>query len=429
MGYRAVGFVAVAALVAGPVLAEKAFIPAADAVGANGVKYRTEISLANAKGARAAAVLARIGYEAGGASAAQKLTLAGGQSLRLSGLAGNGLVELDLAKSVDVTATLVVERAGGKTFRDSLPVLETGDYMPAGTAASLRIVSLPEDYRKVSVGAVNLSSRAMRCEARFEANDGRQLGAPIAFTVAPYAERRAGSFAGGKGRSDVASLNTVQCDQPFWTYAVAEQPSSGDVKVVYPMKDVTVPKTSSATTEATGSLVYEIPGQFFVASSKKWSYRFNMYFGSTRTFRQAITNFDVYHGGWDPKKTSGVHLVEWMQFDGWGTCLKYLNATTKMTKYRWLYKPKASIGGTTPILKPGNTYHITTAWDGVLRKNTYTATKGGIFYDTDFALLGTSSFTYSKLFVVFGHGSNGPHGPEARSPNWRWSNLKVELNP
>src|SRR5262245_45614254 len=102
MALRSAGFVALAALAAAPVLAEKAFIPVTD-----GATQRTEISLVNAKGARAVTVLAQLGYEAGGAGAQQKVTLGGGQSLRLTGVAGNGLVALELPKGVEATATLV----------------------------------------------------------------------------------------------------------------------------------------------------------------------------------------------------------------------------------------------------------------------------------------------------------------------------------
>jgi hypothetical protein len=202
------------------------------------------------------------------------------------------------------------------------------------------------------------------------------------------------------------------------------------------MKEVTIAPTSATSSmksvtsaAATGPLNYQIPGQFFVANSKKWTYKFNMYFGSQRTFRQVFTDFDVYHGGWDPKKPGGVHLVAWTQFKGWATMMKYLNATTKMTKYRWVYKPKGSVGGSTPIMKPGNTYHAHIYWDGVLHRNGFRLTKGGLFYDEDFALLGASSFTYGSLFIVFGHGKNGPDGPESRSPNWKWSNLDIDLIP
>ena len=422
MELRRVGFVAVAALVAAPVQAEKAYIPVVD-----GAAQRTEVSLTNAQGARAATVLARIGYEAGGVSAQQQVTLGGGQSLRLSGLAGNGLVELDLAKGVSATATLVVTRPGGKTVRASLPVLTQVDHMPAGSNASLKIVDLPEEYRKVAVGAVNLSSRATRCEARFHDFDGKQLAAPIGFTVAPFSERRAGSFAGAKGRYDIDTLNTLRCDQPFWTYAVAEHPKSGDVKIVYPMKEVVLNATPSVTTEA--STIYQIGGQFFVAKSGQWSYKYTMYFGTRKTWRQTFVDYDVYHNGWDPVKPGGIHLLSWLQYEGWSQMLQYFNALSKHNRFRWNYTPSAVAPNKAPVLKKGNTYHAHTYWDGVLHRNGYLVSLNGVPYVGNYAFMGGSSWSYTKLFISFAHPKNGPHGPEARSPGWRWSNLKIELVP
>ncbi|MGH7857802.1 MAG: hypothetical protein ACREQY_10770, partial [Candidatus Binatia bacterium] len=327
MGFRGIGFVAVAALVAGPALAERAFIPVAAGPAGHGATHRTEISLTNAKGARAQTVLASLGREAGGASA-QKVALGGGQTRRLSGLAGNGLLELDLAKGVEAEATLVVERPGRKSQRIGVPVLTQVDHMPAGTRAVFLGAEVEDDHRPISVGAINLSSRAMRCSASFEDANGKQLFAPASFTVAPYSERRSGSFAGGKGRADVASLAAVRCNQPFWAYSVNEQASTGDVKFLYPAKEVVLTASTSASKSSVTtqlSIFYQIPGQFFVAGPGKWAYRYTMYFFPSKTIRKIFTDFDVYHAGWDPAKPGGIHLVMWMQERGWATLLGYYN--------------------------------------------------------------------------------------------------------
>lgn len=419
MRFRTVGLVAVAALVAAPVVAEKAFIPVADGAG-----QRTEISLANAQGARAATVLARIGYEAGGASAQQAVTLGGGQSLRLSGLSGNGLVELDLAKGVKATATLVVERPGGQAVRAPLPVLTVADNMPAGSNASLKLVNLPDDYRKVAVGAVNLSSRAMRCEARFHDFDGKQLAPSIAFTVAPFSERRAGSFAGSKGRVDVDSLNTVRCDQPFWTYALVEQPKTGDVGVIYPTKEVEL-VAAPVTTE--GTLSYTINGVFLVARPAQWSYRYHMSF-SSRTIRQIFTQVTVYNGGWDPEKPDGFHLVVWLQKDKWINMLQYFNALKKgFNKFRWNYGGRTSFTRLRPGFYVGRTYLVKTWWDGVRKKNGYSLEKGGVFLGTNERSMTPTSITTDKLFIQFANDRNLDPEPEAHSPGWKWSDLKIDI--
>lgn len=422
MEHRAVAFVAVAALMAGPAWAEKAFIPASDGAVGRGATHRTEITLTNAKGAPERVVTARLADEAGRASAYQSVAVKGGQSVRLAGLEGNGLVELELAKGVEAAATLVVERAGGTTRRTPLPVVTAIDNLSAGSTAALwGGPQFDGGYRKTAAGVINLSGRAMRCSASFEREDGSVVAEAVHFTVAPYAERRAI----GGGKADIAELASVRCDQAFWAYGVAEQAATGNVQITYPSKEVRLAASTEATT---GSYVFTIPGTFLVPAAGKWSYRYYMYFPTVLTFKKVVSELDVFIKQWDPVKPGGIHMIMWMQREGWATMMKYMNAMKKgVTKYRWNYDPPNNSGQTSPGMKVGNTYHVRAVWDGLLHKNSWIATKNGLPYAQSFGILGVSSFNTKRVFVEFAHSRNTNDGPESRSPGWQYSNYRAEF--
>jgi hypothetical protein len=387
-----------------------------------GVSHRTEISLTNAQGAPERVVTARLADEAGRASAFRSIAVKGGQSVRLDGLKGSGLVELELAKGVEATATLVVERTGRTTRRTSLPVVTAVDNLSAGSKAALwGGPQFDGGFRKTAAGVINLSSRAMRCTASFEREDGTVVAEAIRFTVAPYAERRA--LAGGK--ADIAELASVQCDQAFWAYGLAEQEATGDVQITYPAKELQLAASTEATT---GSYVFTIPGTFLVPGPGKWSYRYYMYFPTVLTFKKVVSELDVYLHQWDPQKPNGIHMVLWMQREGWNTMMQYMNAMKKgVTKYRWNYQPKNNAGQVSPGMKVGNTYHVRAVWDGTLHRNSWSATKGGLPYAGSFGILGANSFNTKRVFVEFAHSRNGSDGPESRSPGWKYSNYRAEF--
>lgn len=421
MKIRGAAVVVAAACVAGPALAERAFVPMSESTG-RGVDYRTEIALTN-EGGRDRAVWARLGYEAGGASAAQAYTVFAGGTTRLDGLTGNGLVELELAKDVAVDARLLVVKPDGRVTNAALPVLTAADSLPAGARALVHASGLASDYRNLAVGVVNLGGRALRCSASFESDSGEALVAPVEFAIAPRTERRSDSFVAGRGPVDADALTAVSCDQPFWAYALAESARTGDARIVYPTREV----VAEATEATAGSLVFQLPGTFFTPSSAKWSYRYTMSFGSTRTFHKLATDLDVYIAKWDPQKPGGNHLIQWVQMAKWGTMMMYLQTTRgNGTKYSWNFSP----GNNAPkkaSLKVLNTYHARVVWDGFLKKNGYAITKAGLPVINSSNTLGVSTFTAPSVFVEFAHSNNGPAGPESRSPGWKYSNWRAEF--
>lgn len=57
----------------------------------------------------------------------------------------------------------------------------------------------------------------------------------------------------------------------------------------------------------------------------------------------------------------------------------------------------------------------------------YTITKAGLPVVNSSNTLGVSSFKASSVFVEFVHSNNGPDGPEARSPGWKYSSWRAEF--
>lgn len=143
------GFVAAAALMAGPVLAEKAYVPVSDGAVGRGVTHRTEISVSNAKGAAESRLSVRFG-----GAAAQEVSLKGGESRKLDRLNGNGLAELDLAKGVEASATLFVERPGRDAARVWIPVLTGVDTLSPAPARCFTA----SDWWVTSTGPRSVSS-------------------------------------------------------------------------------------------------------------------------------------------------------------------------------------------------------------------------------------------------------------------------------
>lgn len=272
----------------------------------------------------------------------------------------------------------------------------------------------------------------MQCSASYVDDLGVDRFAPISFTVAPRSERRTvDSFGAAKKGADLDSLAGVRCDQSFYAYGLAENQKTGEVKFVYPSKEVVLAATDTRAPTGEVSKIFTIPGTFLVAGAGHWSFHYNMGFGASTSYRKAILDVDITVGQWDPKKPTGIHLIWWFQKGSkWGTdLLQYLNALKRnIQKFRFNYSPSIGTQGS-PGVKPGGAYHVHGEWDGILKKSKYVITQGGNVFQQSSLGLNKGQFTSAATFIEFAHPNDGPDGPESRSPGWTWSNFRAEFVP
>ena len=427
----------IALFAAAPAVAGQVYVPYAFDRDNGAVRHRVEVMVTNTQPSLTQKASHRL-VSGDARGLANEIALGGGESRTLRGVAGNGhraVLEIDAPDGVAVRARLVTERSNGSRSVIELPTIGAHNALEGGASTVLQGLERSLNGRATGIGVLNLGQKSATCEASFQSSAGAPIGARVTFPLAARTEIfQEDVFNAYQEEIAAGALATVSCSQRFYAYAVVEDDVEGEVEFVGPSYEAAAAEAIGSTIprpDATSSTIFTLPGTFLTCTKYNHNWKFNMNFGSSKTFRKVFVDFDVYVAGWDKQKPSGTHCLLWLNMGSkWENMFGYLNSTGSKggTRFGANYGGSDFRDGKSAGVRIGNTYHVKYGFDLVQDKIWYDINKG-----TADIVSGTygrtgNSFTSSSFFIEFGS-QVAPEGPEAKTYGWKFSNYRGEFVP
>jgi len=441
------------AAMAAPVFAGMLYVPIAVNRYADGVTNRTEVWISNPSdtdlGGFFSTYLPALSDGTVRTEEPPAYFVAPGESVRFTDLVpadGFGMLEIEASPGLVVSARLVTEVDGLNEIPEpvELPVLGSGNILPAGHRAWLQGLERLDDYRYSNFGIVNLGQATMNCSLDVRHASGLLIVQNINIPMPPLSMVQ---------YNDAFSLlplpyvptgarMSITCDQPFWTFFSLYDDRTGAKQLIEPSmtpEDSTLQKPTGDGGGGSGgggeppdstATVFTLPGQFLNCSPNNTNWRFNMPFGGSRQFKKVILDFDVRTAGWDSHNSNGYHCVFWLNNgNSWSDMMGYLNALGTRNLMRLEVNAGTDIRQNKgPGMQTNSTYHVNYVFDTNAKQVSYKVTTGGgtrvqASYSNNLNKINTSS-----MFIEFGT-QLAPEGPEATTYNWKFSNFQAQFVP
>jgi len=443
-----------AALVA-PAWAGMLYVPIAINLNEDGITRRTEVWISNPSDSDLGGFFSTFIPALADGTAREgeppAYFVAPGESVRFTDLVpagGAGMLEIEGSPGLVVSARLVTEVAGFNEDPEpvELPVLGSGNILPAGHRAWLQGMERLDDYRYSNFGIVNLGQSTMNCSLDVRQASGLLIIQNVNIPMPPL------SMVQYKDAFQLLPLPyvptgarlSVTCDQPYWTFFSLYDARTGAKQLIEPSmtpEDSTLQKPSGGGSDddppppppppAEGNAtVFTLPGQFLNCGPNNTNWRFNMPFGGSKQFKKIILDFDVRTAGWDSSNSNGYHCVFWLNNgNAWADMMGYLNTLGT----RNLMRLEVNAGGEIrqnkgPGMQTNSSYHVNYVFDTNARQVSYKVTTGGgtrvqASYGNSLNKINTGS-----MFIEFGT-QLAPEGPEAKTYNWKFSNFQAQFIP
>jgi hypothetical protein len=361
--------------------------------------------------------------------------VAPGQSVRFSNLVPpnqTGMLEIEGSPNLLLSARLAVDviDQGGEPEPEEVPMIGSGTLIPANGEAWLHGLGKQGSQRYTNVGLMNLGHQAATCTVEARRADGLLLVQNVQVSLPPLSHVQfndAFSLLQLSAVADGAWLRWT-CNQPFWAYSTIYNWDTRSTQFLQPTKQ---PKSSSLLKpgdEPPPSVVFELPGVYLISNANNAGWRYNMPFDRTRAFRRVVLEFDVYVAAWDPNLPNGFHCLFWLQ-NGllWENNLGYLNSRgiqnemvfqVNATGGEWIERYQA------PGLELGNSYHVYYEYNTDQDYVMYEIYRGSTFIVGTVYEIDVGPIVTNYSFIEFG--SQIADGPEAITPNWRFSDFRIK---
>ncbi len=358
-----------------------------------------------------------------------------GESVRFSNLVPpgqQGMLEIEGSPDLLLSARLAVDVVGqgGEPEPEEIAMIGSSNLLAANSEAWIHGLGKNGSQRYSNVGLMNLGHQAARCKVDARRADGLLLVQNVQVSLPPLTHAQFDDV------FSLLQLSTVSdgawlrwtCDQPFWAYGSIYNTATLSTQFLRPTWQ---PKRSSLLKpgdRTPPAVVFELPGEFLVSNAHNHGWRFNMPFGQTRAFRRVALVFDVYVAGWDPNLPNGFHCLFWLQHSlRWEHNLGYLNSRgiqnemvfqVNATGGEWIERYQA------PGVQIGNSYRVYYEYNTDEDYVTYEIYRGSTFVVGTVYQINVGPILTSYSLIEFG--SQIDEGPEAITPNWRFSNFRIE---
>ncbi len=367
--------------------------------------------------------------------------LAAGESKRFSELVPSGfkgMLELDGAAMLQFNGALTVSGVqGGVVSEAEIPVLTQSDLAAAGATLTLLAWERTESTVTTNLGIVNMGHANVHCTVDVRQKDGLLIVQGVGINLAPLTVVQFDDALAILGLTTVpeGARASVSCNQPFWAFSSVYNHETGAVQFNEPSSSI----GSSTLIKPVGSgggggiepdaVVFELPGVFLNCQPCD-HHSYHMDTGG-REFTRIILDFDVHVGNWDPHRPNGYHNVVWIQNgQSWGNMIGYLNS--KGTQGRMTFQVNDGVGQEHPQYPGMNTntdYHIRYEYDLVHHTVWYEIRQNGELRTRGEYAISHSVHTIRPAGFFAGFGGQSAAGPEAATPNWRFSNLVAQFVP
>ncbi len=352
-----------------------------------------------------------------------------------------GMLELDGSRTMQFSAALTtrLSQTNQKIAEAHLPVLGSDQLAAAGEGLYLQGWERIASNLTTNLGIINFGNVPATCTVGIRQKDGLLVLQGVSLDLPALSHVQFDDAPGLLQLTNVPEgmRSVVSCNQPFWTYATTYDARSGAVELLEPSiapidSALVKPSPGAPPPPPPGSGVeFWFPGEvvrYPQSCCGLSNYRVPLPFGGQRTFHRIIMDFDLRLGGFDSHNSSGFHCLFWLNNgQSWANMFGYVNSRgtqgrtvfqVNATGYGW--QETTQNGG----ISPGGNYHVHYEYDTVNHIVFYEITQDGGHvvgkeYDVSYDEIVTNNF-----FVELGY-QYAEEGPEAYTPGWTFSNLRV----
>jgi hypothetical protein len=342
-----------------------------------------------------------------------------------------GLLAIEADSEVQVDAWVETHH-GRQTYMGGVPIISDANRFEAGTAAFVNGVSR---VHTAQLALVNLGADSAACSVDFVRADGTLAGGNAQVTVPAVSLGLYDDALGLRQMKEDVSVS-ASCDQPFFAFAVENNPRNSRVTFISPTSQI-APATVIA--DASASIVFDRPGQVHTATKENPKLKLTVPVTGKLNLDRLVYDLDITAGPWSTKMSHCAHNIAFFHRGKFrSNCFSNLNA---FGPDRYWLKNNQNIdqpAGSNTNAKigfkfvQGTTYHINYVFDAVNKQIHIIAQVGG--HDVGHIDMKATAQNHiltvpsTGLVLEMGNLLNQV-GCEVPSLGWSWANLHLEMFP
>lgn len=352
-----------------------------------------------------------------------------------------GMLELDGARTMQFSAALTTRllQTNQKVAEAHVPVLGNEQLGAAGSNLFVQGWERIASYLTTNVGIANFGSTPAACTIGLRQKDGLLLIQGVTINLPALSHVQ---FDDALALLQLANVpeglrSVVSCNQPFWAYATTYDDRTGAVEVLEPSISVAdsslvKPSPGAPPPPPPGSGVeFWFPGEvvrYPQGCCGTHNYRVPLPFGGQRTFHRIIMDFDLRLGNFDSHNPSGFHCLFWLNNgQSWNNMFGYVNS--RGTQGRTVFQVNATGYGWQETTQnggigAGGSYQVHYEYDTINHIVWYEITQNGSRVVGKEYGINYDEIVTNNFFVELGF-QLADEGPEAYTPGWTFSNLRV----
>jgi hypothetical protein len=342
-----------------------------------------------------------------------------------------GLLAIESDSEVQVDAWVETHH-GRQTYMGGVPIISEANRFEAGTAAFVNGVSR---VNTAQIALVNLGAEAASCSVDFVRADGSLAGGNAQVMVPAVSLSLHDDAFGLRQMQEDVSIS-ASCDQPFFAFAVENNPRNARVTFISPASAIA---TSSAIEDDAAPIVFDRPGQVHTATKDNPKLKLAVPVTGKLNLNRLVWDLDITAGPWNARQPECAHNIAFFHRGKFrSNCFSNLNAFGP--KRNWL-KNNQNIdqpAGSNTNAKigfhfvQGTTYHVNYVFDAVNKMVHITIQQGGedVGHINMKATAQNHILTVPATGLVLEMGNLLQQaGCEVPSLGWSWANLHLQMFP
>ncbi|MFY9823462.1 MAG: hypothetical protein WAM82_18925 [Thermoanaerobaculia bacterium] len=365
-------------------------------------------------------------------SAPQKLAVDRIQTIDDAAESGRtGLLAIESESEIQVDAWIETHH-GRQTFMGGLPIISDANRFEAGAAAFINGASRAHTAQ---IALVNLGADSAACSVDFVRADGTLAGANAQVAVPAVSLGLYDDAFGLRQVQEEVSIS-ASCDQPFFAFAVENDPRNSRVTFLSPASQI---GPAAAVADASAPIVFSRPGQVHTATTATPKLKLGVPVTGALKLDRLVYDLDITAGPWNAKRPECAHNIAFFHRGRFrGNTFSNLNAFGP--KHNWLknnqnidqpagFNTNARIGF---HFVQGTTYHVNYVFDATNKMVHIIVQQGG----HDVGHIDMNATAENHILTVPATGlvlemGNLLHqvGCEVPSLGWTWTNLTLTMFP
>ena len=342
-----------------------------------------------------------------------------------------GLLAIESDSEVQVDAWVETNH-GRQTYMGGIPIISEANRFEAGTSAFVNGVSR---VHTAQLALVNLGADSASCSVDFVRADGTLAGGNAQVTVPAVSLGLYDDALGLRQVQEDVSVS-ASCDQPFFAFAVENNPRTSRVTFISPANQIVA---TPVLADAGAPIIFDRPGQVHFATTADPKLKLAVPVTQALQLDRLVYDLDITAGPWNARHPECAHNIAFFHRGKFrSNCFSNLNAFGP--KRYWL-KNNQNIdqpaGANTNArigfkFIQGTTYHVNYVFDAINKMVHIIIQQGGqdVGHIDMKATAQNHILTVPSTGLVLEMGNLlNQVGCEVPSLGWTWSNLHLQMFP